>query len=229
MINKKYILSVCLFCTMLALAGCTKSRELTEEQQDVIAEYAAGVVLQHDEGYSRRLVEQEMVLEQTPLPTANPQVTAVPVSEEATAESTDVENTAEEVALNDLYHVAGMEAVYKSYSVCREYTKEIRASKDECMYVVSFQVKNTTDKALKVDLSKRGIRYVLDVDGGEYTAHMSFLENGGMDFLKTKLKAHSSEKAVVIFRLPEKAKKAKNVTLTITDKDRVTTIPLKQE
>lgn len=226
MIKRKYILSFCLCCTMLILAGCAESKELTEEQQDVIAEYAAGIVLQHDEGYSRRLVKQENVPVVTPVPTATPQVTAVPVSEEAVSEGTDVKDTTEEVSLNDLYQVAGMEAAYKSYSVCREYTKEIRAAKDECMYVVSFQVKNTTQKALKVDLSKRQIRYVLEADGEQYVAHMSFLKNGGMNFLETTLKAGSSEKAVVIFKLPEKAKNAKNVVLTITDKERVTTIPL---
>ncbi len=224
MIKRKYILPFCLCCTMLLLAGCAESKDLTEEQQDVIAEYAAGIVLQHDEGYARRLVKQENAPVATPA--ATPQATAVPVSEEAVSEGTDEKDTTEEVSLNDLYQVEGMEASYKSYSVCHEYTKEIRAAEDECMYVVSFQVKNTTQKALKVDLSKREIRYVLEADGEQYVAHMSFLKNGGMNFLKTTLKADSSEKAVVIFVLPEKAKNAKNVVLTVTDKERVTTIPL---
>lgn len=228
MINRKYILSFCLCCTMVVLAGCVETRELTEEQQDVIAEYAAGVVLQQEDGYSRRLVKQDVAPETTPAPTAVPQATPEPDSDETMPEGTEAEDTTKEVALNDLYQVAGMETVYKSYSVCHEYTNEIYAAKGECLYVVSFLVKNTTSKSLKVDLSQRGIGYVLEIDGGTYEAPMSLLKNGGMNFLRATLKPNSSEKAVIIFNVPETAKNAANPVLTVQDGDRKAVVPLKR-
>lgn len=223
MINRKCILSVCLCLVMLMLAGCVQARELTEEKQDIIAEYSAGIVLQHADNYKKRLEKQENPV--TPEVSQPPQVTAVPENtpEPAQAAGSEEEPALAQVSLNDLYQVSGMNAEYVSYKSCSKYTNQIAAHKGEWLYIVNFRVRNSTKKPLKVDLSKRGIKYLLNVDGSEYQAHPSFLENGGMNFLKTTIPSGASKKAVVVFRVPDKAKNPGSATVTVRDEGKCET------
>lgn len=228
MINRKCILSVCLCLVMFMLAGCVQVRELTEEEQDIIAEYSAGIILQHAENYKKRLEKQEPPA--VPESSQLPQATAAPENtpEPAPAEGSEEEPSLAKVSLDDLYQVSGMKVEYTSYKSCDNYTNQIEAHEGEWFYVVNFRVSNTTKKPLKVDLSGRRIKYLLNVDGSEYQAHPSFLDNGGMDFLKTKIPPGASEKAAVVFRVPEKAKNPGTVTLTVRDEGKCETdIPLK--
>lgn len=225
MINRKYILSVCLCLVMLMLAGCVQARELTEEKQDIIAEYSAGIVLQHADNYKKRLEKQENPA--APESSQPPQVTAAPENtntpEPVQAAESGEEPALAQVSLNDLYQVSGMSAEYVSYKSCSKYTNQIVAHKGEWLYIVNFRVSNSTKKPLKVDLSKRGIKYLLNVDGSEYQAHPSFLENGGMNFLKTTIPSGASKKAVVVFCVPEKAKNPGSATVTVRDEGKCET------
>ncbi len=223
MSNRKCILSVCLCLVMLTLAGCVQAREMTEEKQDIIAEYSAGIVLQHAENYKRRLEKQENPI--VPKATQQPQATEAPENtpELPQAEGAESEPALNQVSLDDLYQVSGMKAKYVSFKSCSKYTNQIAAHKGEWLYIVNFQVSNTTKKPLKVDLSKRGIKYLLNVDGSEYQAHPSFFENGGMNFLKTTIPPGASKKAAVVFRVPEKAKNPGSAKVTVRDEGKCET------
>lgn len=233
MINKKYVFSLCLCFSMFALAGCVSSKDLTEEEQDIIAEYSAGILLQNEDKYERKLVRQDVPV--VPVQTAAPQATAEP--ETAPVQTADFTSggeegeTVDEIPLNDIYKIAGMEAVYDSYTVCKEYTEsgasEIRAKKGNCLYVVKYKVKNKTSKELKVNLIKRKIEYSLSLDGTSYDAQISWLKNGGLNCLKTKIKTHSSEEAVLVFEVPDTAKNAASAVLTVQKQDKKATQILK--
>ncbi len=166
MINRKCILSVCLCLVMLMLAGCVQARELTEEKQDIIAEYSAGIVLQHADNYKKRLEKQENPV--TPEVSQPPQVTAVPENtpEPAQAAGSEEEPALAQVSLNDLYQVSGMNAEYVSYKSCSKYTNQIAAHKGEWLYIVNFRVSNSTKKPLKVDLSNDDSIRGIEKSGG---------------------------------------------------------------
>lgn len=227
MVNRKYILSLCLCLSIFTLAGCVESKDLTEEEQDMIAEYSAGVLLQHEDSYDRKLIKQEIVL--TPEPVVTPDATPAPVETEASESvaADGEEDAGNEMPLNDLYHVAGMKVSYDSYEVCKEYTPEVVAGPEKRMFVVKYTVKNTTAKPLKINLTKRKIAYRLNLDGTDYDADPAFLENGGMNFLKTTIKANSSEKAVVVFEIPKTAQNPGSAVLTVKDNDNISTQTIK--
>ena len=93
--------------------------------------------------------------------------------------------------------------------------------------IVRFQVKNATSKKLKVDLVKRKISYSLDMDGTVYDPSIAIQENGGLNFLKTNLKPGASESAILVYEIPEDAKEANSLVLTVKDKQNVSTIQVK--
>ena len=57
--------------SVLSLTGCADIKNLSEEQENEIAEYAAGVLLQNSDKYSYRLItkeEKEVTETPTPMP-----------------------------------------------------------------------------------------------------------------------------------------------------------------
>lgn len=57
---RKYSWAVTLILAFssVSLMGCSTVPDLTEQEQGLIAEYAAGTLLQHSEKYDRRLVTE---------------------------------------------------------------------------------------------------------------------------------------------------------------------------
>lgn len=238
MLKKKGILLFCLCLSVVVLAGCDSGSELTAEEQDKIAEYSAGILLQHYGKYDRRLIKQETAAPQnTELPAV---VTPVPAEEnknqvdaDAVPEDGEQEENLNEVSLNDLYHVAGMNVRYRSYAVCKEYPKktssfQLTAKKGQRLVVVQFDLKNTAKKPLHVDLSKREIEYSLDVDGASYKPSIAIQKNGGMNYLDTQLKPGESEKAILVFEIPVNSSEFGSAVLTIKEGENASMVHLKK-
>lgn len=238
MLKKKGILLLCLCLSVVVLAGCDSGSELTAEEQDKIAEYSAGILLQHYGKYSRRLVKQETAAPQntglpvmvTPVPVEDDKE---PVHEDAVSEDGEPEENVNPVSLNDLYHVAGMNVTYRTYAVCKEYPKktstfQLTAKRGKRLVVVQFDLKNTAKKLLHVDLSKRQIEYSLEADGASYKPTIAIQENGGMNYLDTKLKAGGSEKAILVFEIPESSSGFGSGVLTVKEGENAATVQLKK-
>lgn len=236
MVNRQNILLLCLCFSVFGLVGCTSAKNLTEEEQDMIAEYSAGVLLQHEEKYEQRLIKQDAAPTQEP--TAEPAaVTPVPTVTPASGEesqSEDEEEKLNEISLDQLYHVDGLKVTYDSYLFCKEYPKksnafQMTAKKGERLMIVRFNVQNTTSKVLKVNLLKREIGYSLEIDGETYEPTIAIQKNGGLNYLKTSLEPGKSEEAIVVYNIPkEKAEAAKeSLVITVRDGDNVSKVQIK--
>lgn len=233
---KKGIFLLCLLSSMCMLAGCAEGKDLSEEEQDVIAEYSAGILLQHYSKYNRRLEKQEK-----PEPAATDLATATPEPKEEPGQTqqsvpgsdeTDPEENVNEVSLDDLYHVPGLEVQYDSYEICKNYPKkssmfQLSAKEGERLLVVRFQVKNKKSKPLKVNLIKREIDYLMDLDGTEHKPTIAIQENGGMNYLKTNLKPEASETAILLFEIPEASRNPESLTLTVREGENASVIKCK--
>lgn len=234
MVKKKYILTLCLCFSMFTLAGCVKVTELNEEEQNIIAEYSAGILLQHDAKYSRKLLKSETAQpEATEASTLAPEPTQNPQSAGPTGGETEPEETVNEVALNELYGVKGMNVTYNSYTICKEYPKksssfQLTSKEGERLLVVRFKVKNTSSKSMKINLIKRKISYPLDLDGTVYDPTIVIQKNGGLNYLKTNLNAGASEEAILVYEIPADAANPAAVTLTAQDGDNASTLRLKE-
>lgn len=235
MVKKKYILTLCLCFSMFTLAGCVKVTELNEEEQDIIAEYSAGILLQHDAKYSRKLLKSEATVQPavTAAPTLAAEPTQSPQSSGTKGEETEPEETVNEVTLNELYGVKGMNVTYNSYTICKEYPKksssfQLTSKKGERLLVVRFKVKNTSSKPMKINLIQRKISYPLDLDGTVYEPTIVIQKNGGLNYLKTNLKAGASEEAVLVYEIPEEAVKPAAITLTAQDGDNASILRIKE-
>lgn len=233
---------------MLVLVGCADVPNLTEEQGNMIAEYAGGVLLRYSGKYELRLVEKDADEDgiedmATPEPSADPDAeetvapTPTPTPEAVTGSSAAPDITEEPasteeptVELNELYGIKGVEFSYDSTKFTKQYSGgdiyEITAEEGEILCVVGFDVKNTSNKTVKVDLTNRQFRYELDVGGDKVLPTISVLPNGGLNYLTAKIAAGKTEKAVLIFNLEESRKSEKDLTLTVTEGDKMAKIKL---
>lgn len=226
MLKKKAIFLLCLLFSVCMLAGCVEKKDLSEEQQDVIAEYSAGILLQHYNKYNRRLVKEEkpesadtQLTAPTATPTPEPDQAGQSVQGNAEA---DQQENVNEVSLDELYNIEGLKVDYDSFVIGKSYPKkssmfQLTAKKGENLLVVRFRLKNTKSKPLKVNLIKRKIDYVMNMDGTEYKPTIVIQENGGMNYLKTNLKPGASETAILLFEIPEASQNPESLTLTVRD------------
>lgn len=218
----------------VALSGCLNVKDLDEKQSDLIAEYSAGVLLRYSDTYERRLITREQAAEDdggtqegiadsktaTPSLSPSPVSTAPPGQTAAAEETPGPEETAQEVSLDELYGIDGLKFSYESYEFCSRYPKNssdstIVAEDGETMLVVTFRIRNVSGADKKVNLMKSGITYPLEIDGAEYQPSLSMLDNGGLNYLDTKIPAGRTETAVLIYNLSKEKKNASSISLAV--------------
>ncbi|MEE3467020.1 MAG: hypothetical protein VZQ83_01125 [Eubacterium sp.] len=220
----------------------------------MVAEYAGGVLLRYSSKYALRLVDQDAdgdgvedsksqvasgsaaTAEPDASPSSSPAPTPgasdQPEASTEPTESDEPEPTEEPtVSLNDLYGIKGLDFSYRSSEFTNRYPKdsdavEIQPEDGQILYVVSFRVKNTSKKSIKVNLTERPFHYELDLGGETVLPSISLLPNGGLNYLMTTIKPGKTEEAVLIFNLDKSNKGSKNNKLTITEGDKSTVVNL---
>lgn len=238
----KRILCLVLTVSVVSLTGCMGVKDMSEEQSDLVAEYAAGVLLRYSDKYERRLItkeqrekQDETEAEATPSPpVATPTATMAPESTTGTEPTASGSDTPEvtavpEVSLDELYQLEGIKVSYDSCRFTKRYgSSQIRADKGQTLFVVTFALKNVSGAGKKVSLmDRRNITYTLDVDGSQYSPGINMLPNGGMDYLETSIAKGKTDKAVLIFQMDAGKQSASSMTLTIEEGNKRTGLKLK--
>ena len=145
------------------------------------------------------------------------------------------DDTAEQVSLNDLFHIKGLDLSYQSYQFCSKYPKgdddtfSITAGKGETLLVVHFQVRNKSGAKKKFSLGERAknISYKLNADGNEYQPGINILKNTGLNYLNTTIKKGGKEDAVLIFTMAEERQHASGISLQIKEGNKAVNLQLK--
>ena len=227
-------------CTVLAvsvlsLTGCADIKNLSEEQENEIAEDAAGVLLQNSDKYPYRLItKKEKEVTETPTPMPATQTSAAAQASDAPQESQPEQTAAapedskKEVSLDDLYHLKGVSVLYTSYRLADKYgSSQIRAEQGKKLLVAEFSLKNNSGAKKKVKLiDRRKITYQLNVDGTTYSPQISLLENQ-LDYLETVIAKGKSQKAVLVFQVDKNATNASSIDLSIEEGNNKTSVKMK--
>ena len=234
------------------LVGCAELPNISEQQGDMIAEYAGGVLLRYSSKYDLRLVKNDVdedgVEDSKELtasgsaaeasPEVSPEASPSPSASADAKESAKPEKSSEpepteepEISLDELYGIRGLHFSYKEAMYTNEYPKnsdavEITPEEGQILYVVVFKVKNTGKKAVKVNLIERQIHYELDVGGDSVLPVVSLLPNGGLNYLMTTIRPGKTEEAALIFNLDQGKRGTKGNTLTITEGEKSVTVKL---
>lgn len=229
----KSVVMVCLLCTgMVALTGC-ESLDYTPEQEDVIANYAANILLRHDKNYKSDYISEEET-------TSKEEVTKVTEEETTTVDnsvngdcnsdgSDNGTNIGNISGANDvtsaLYLPEGVTAQYVDYDVVDQYPDDsstdlfvMKAVENSKLLVVKFNLTNTTSQDISVNImsSVQKFKGIVN-DAKKYNAQLTLL----LDALNTyegTLQAGTSQTLVLVYQtqLDEK-NDVKSLSVELTD------------
>lgn len=240
---KKRILLAVLSLMLCLLAGCLEATPLNEEEMDVVAEYAASLLLKYDRHYDTPLYyaeDREVRLSPTPTPTPkpkNPTATPTPVADNknpsgsgpqeevsATATPTPAPLYNQEETTNQLTGLMAVEDITVSCTGCELMDSvvsndyfSLQAKEGSQYAVVSFLLQNNSDRDVVFDASGRGLEYSMDVNiDTTFRASLSLLEND-LQYMEIQVPASGSAEAVLVFEISDT--EIKTLHLIIQDKE----------
>lgn len=224
------ILAVALMSIMLT--GCEMMPELqtTEEQNELIAEYVAGVLLKYNKGHAAGITKiYEEVTEEEPEAEDSlaPAKTEAPDTAEAQTESLPVPETVEiKKDLSEAIGTNGVQVQYKSYELCAEYPGSdssemyfsLQAAPGRTLLIAHFELSNQTGEDIECDILHTGTLFRLYVNGERrINEQATILMNDMKQFSKT-MHPGESEDAVLVFELDEElAASISSLDLIVSD------------
>lgn len=237
---KKLVL-VILFLVTLSLTGCIHEYRLSEESTGVVAEYMAGVLLEHDENYERQLLDQKE-LESTNMEDADSSVIENNKDEPVQESTEDVEEPEEkknttrpnkDYTITEVIGAEGFKITYTSYKLCSVYPDDetnayfsLTPLEGNQLLVTSFLVENTTKNEKRLDLRKSKVDYQLDINVGTiYKPLLTLLENN-LKYIDMKIDGGKKEEVLLIFEV-SKDKQLEDINLIISNGGKTEIIDIK--
>ncbi len=225
-IMKRLALAALCMVGVFALSGCGDNVTLTEEQNDMIAEYVAGSLLKHsyDNEWKYTKLNSSNTGHTSSLgnvsSTAAGMTTATKAGTvTATTAAADVNTTAS--SLSQALGLSGVEVKYKAVSIGERYPTEAYAvcvpADSGCKVVaVEFTIKNTGSAAVTATTKSSSVTMKLNIGGGTYNQYKSMLKNDICGLDGVSIKPGDSYTAAAIFQVPaESAVKSSDMKMEV--------------
>lgn len=209
-----------LMMAVFVLTGCVQQTNLTEQQSDTIANYAAYVALQHDKNYEKKLIETASEVAQGNESTANAgEQNLNQASENGGALPTDTtalnmnvqDGTTQDEAVQEVPTIASIlkldgfnvtytgleyDKQYQDTTVANGYTAK---SLDNSEFVVmKFTIENTTDETKLCDVLSLSPKFNVSVNGEEAIRSYASLLNNDLTTLCNEIGAHETMEVVLL-------------------------------
>ena len=209
--------------SVLPMAACGSSMpELTEEQNRLIVEYAAGLLLKYDENNHGRIVDIE---ESEPVNELEVQVEE-PVAEETEEpeEAEVIENTQTpdevqmgeaiaERSIEEFYGIEGVSIAYTGFEVKDTYPDvaednlffAMNASAGSKLLVFNFMVTNVGGQDLNLDMSAYNTKFKISINGESPQYILTTMLMNDLASFTGTIPAGASENLVLVSEIPEEA------------------------
>lgn len=221
---RKFIGAALIMAAVVPMAACGSSMpELTEEQNRLIVEYAAGLLLKYDENYHGRIVdieeEAEPVKEQE-VPVEEP----VAEEPEETQETEVIENqqTSDEVqmgeaiaerSIEEFYGIEGVSIAYTGFEVKDTYPDvtddnlffAMNASAGSKLLVFNFTVTNVGGQDLNLDMASYNTKFKISINGESPKYILTTMLMNDLASFTGTIPAGASENLVLVSEIPEEA------------------------
>ena len=198
---------------MTLLTGCiAETYPLTEEEQNMIAEYAAGVLLRNDEGYTQPLITPTPIpatLTPTPEPSKpgeNATPTPKPSGDTGSSGGGAYENQ-NLVSFRDVFGIEGLDVSYQGFQCMDQYQPAkgtvIRPEKGKQLVFVFLLLTNTLSDSLSIDLGAKGMSYRLDCNGDSFVKPEITVLEDDILYYSTVLSPEQKKEVFLVFQVKE--------------------------
>lgn len=199
-------LSLAMVMAAGCMSGCAKKINLTEEEQNLVAEYAAQLVLKHDKNYNGKLKE----IDTEEVTSDNKETTAVNDKNGSQNTETISAGNIDSKSYSDAFGFGALTVDYTGYQVLDTYPQTsdvafvLKATEDTGLLILKFNVSNRSDNAVDVPMMSFDTSIKSIVNGADnYTALVTLLMDGLNTFSGT-VAAGESKELVLAFQTPHK-------------------------
>lgn len=216
---------LCGIMTAALLTGCGSTMpELTQEETDLISEYAVGVLLKYDKYHSGRLVdttdyETAEDVAQTEEPEESEQSEQEPEEAEMPVDNTEVvdvsqdeETIAVPATIEEYYGLQDFTFQYTGYELAQNYPPEadesdvffvMDATEGMQLLVLKFTAVNTSSSDQTLNMLERGARFRVSVNGESSIGALATMLLNDMQTYDDVVPAGSSVELVSIVEVPQ--------------------------
>lgn len=210
-----YALSTLFICILFS-TGCGSVPELSNEQNNQIAEYIAASLLKYDANYDAVLEYDESILDITPTPVPTeepepaqePQGSGEPLVSQTPGEGTEAAAATAAVIAKDFSSVLGSGqyvVTAKGMEVMKHYDDpyaDVDAMEGMKLLVVTFKIKNTSDGTIHVNMldPDNPVAFTASVAGSAVKSLYTVVSND-LRYYNGKIPAGKSKSAVLLFEV----------------------------
>lgn len=219
---------------MIFMTGCgSVMQEVTDEQMNLIGEYAAVQLLKYDANSRSRLVDSELMEKEekrqaaweaarekepasTPKPEGMGATDDTPIVGVGTIENQGI------ATLEEYYDLPqGLSLTYSGYQVCESYPQEgegvfsLDASEGKKLLVLSFRIENATENEQAVDLFSRAGQHKITVNGDYTRTALTTMLLNDISTYENTLLANSGEELVLLVEVEQAV--ANNITSIVVN------------
>ncbi|MCM1569694.1 MAG: hypothetical protein NC081_09655 [Roseburia sp.] len=246
MINKKMKLSAAMAAVLLLMAGCASEMpDTTEEQMNVIGEYAAVMLLKYDANNRSRLVD-DATIEAYDKKKAQMEAWKQPPTEQEengqnkengeTAGKGDAPSEAAYDSLEDFFVLPeGVNLVYSGYAVIDSYPDDedgeeffsIDATSGKKLLALKFILNNTTGQSQSLDFFGYNAGYRITVNGEETRRSLTTMLINDMSTYTGEVGAQENKELVLLAEMDAEAlDQLDSIVLKIKNEEKACTIRL---
>ena len=232
-------------CGILAavlLAGCSSPMpDLTEEESDLISEYAVGILLKYDKNYGNRLVDTsayEVVVEEPEEGQPEEETEQMPEGLADDTESADVgqgeETVASPTTVQDYYDIEGIEFQYLGYELTKSYPSagdeealffSMDATEGEQLLVLKFLSTNVSFEERNLNMMDKGVRFLVSVNGEPNQRALTTMLLNDMQTYSDIMPAGFEIELVVVTEIPQSVS-VESIDVTLTGNGENATLEL---
>ena len=248
MSKKKIIFCILAAMICLSFSGCAKVYELTEEDEDLIAVYCAKTVSKFNtvktQGYINLIgddLKEQYALQEGSTVSEEEELPEDEIVDDETGEDTSlgdpnyVEDVPDDTAqasgsssLTDALSIEGLTFDYKSVAAMKDYSiggyANITPTRGRQFLVVTYNVINTTDSDVAVDIPSTGIKFKASVGGTSNTADGTIVPTD-LSVYKGAIPAGHTQEMVLLFQFePDALSDLSGLTLQMIDGTTATNI-----
>lgn len=244
-VRMKRKLKSCIICFFVGacLVGCGNAiPDMTQQEQEMIVEYAASKVLEYDKNSDSKLMtlelEQEVVEEVAPANEGEQPDEIPDLLEAEDADVTIIDNTEDgaenqNVPIETFFQLEGVEIAYNGYETTSSYPTEntedtyfyMSATDGMQLVVLNFLVKNVTNEDVELDIAGIKPRFKIEINGVTKNALTTLLLND-MSYYKGTIQAGENVELVLVCEMPVEENIAPFFTLIMKSVDDTATISL---
>lgn len=232
---KRLFVSSLILIMMMSVYGCGNV-ELTEEEEQLVVDYSVNAVINHDKNYGLKLMDVEIESETETVWKSEKDTTSSEKNTEGSSNEQDQTTAfAVETDMNTVLRLSGIDVSYKSYKMCETYPEGeslnfvMNAVDGSNLIVIELNVKNTTDKDIKLDMLNSDIKFKGIFNSQVRANCQTTMLNNAFNTYNGTIKANETKEMVLVFEASRKnLKSVSTIKLEISNGDITETVILKK-